>query len=632
MTTCVTPDTVQEAFLASPPLIAQEILDLTVRNPNFLRDMYQVEEWPRGQGTIMEQLIFRGGMPQIERGFDQWKKIANISGCAPCEGPDCSYNWTTFGGYAWQRKQTSLMEREFRSPSYCINEIQTTAHFREVFAKLVENLYAQINFFKEMNIGQNFLTGIAKKYVIDSEGAKCNPQNPYVYRNTGGVRLSTLNIEMLTFFYENMRRMPDAVPYDVIDGSPIYSMLVSAELMARLYRDDNNLRQDVRFSGLANDLLMRYNFMSTVRGMFIVAPILYPRRFNLDAAFNPVEVLPFVNGVPGDVGTYTYLNPAYDAATYEEVILHGKWPFKVFLMPTETTLGDNTSFGPEFSFMNQWLWVNPMTVCDPFRRVGYFATSAKMGMSQQFSEGVFGVLVERAPRSLMAIYTPNPVCPVAPPVCTNVVPDVGCPCPLVMSITANPFAANSYYFTFATAVTGSPLDPVILEFDNGAPITGTLVQISTDGLTAEISFTDGLCDGVCSHIVSVFCQNNLACSSTVQQASDCRSDQTGNVKLILTRGIRAITAGDIITAYFGDCTTADLEIVSVDSCNLEWVVQYAPGFGPTDDPTGVGYTVLSADMICDRGGIKKVCVPPATDATCPACDQTSTPCIPPELG
>jgi hypothetical protein len=624
---CIAPDTVQEAFLASPPLIAQEILDLTVRNPNFLRDMFQVEEWPRGQGTIMEQLIFRGAMPQIERGFDNWKRLANISGCEPCEGPDCSYNWTTFGGHGWQRKQTTLMEREFRSPSYCINEIQTTAHFREVFAKIVENLYAQINFFKEMNIGQNFLTGIAKKYVIDSQGAKCNTNNPYVYRNTGGVRLSTLNIEMLTFFYENMRRMPDVVPYDVVDGSPIYSMLVSAELMARLYRDDNNLRQDVRFSGLANDLLMKYNFMSTVRGMFIVAPILYPRRFNLDAAFDPVEVLPFVNGVPGDVGSYTYLNPAYESASYEEVILHGKWPFKVFFMPTETSLGENTSFGPEFSYMNSWLWVNPMTICDPFRRVGYFASSAKIGLSQQFSEGVFGILVERPSAGLMAIYTPNPVCPVDPPVCTNVVPDVTCPCPIVLSISANPFAANSYYFTFATAVTGAPTDPVTLAFDNGAPITGELVQISADGLTAEISFTEALPGGACAHIVSVFCVNTLGCSATVASASDCRSNQTGVVKLILSNAIRATDAGDIITAFFGDCTTCDLEVVSIDASQLEWTVQYAPGCGPTDDPDGAGYTVLSADMLCDRGGIKKVCVPPTTDANCPACDQTTTPCV-----
>ena len=55
---------VQEAFLASPPLIAQQILDLTIKHPNWLRDIYEVDQWPTGNGTIMEQLVFRGTMPQ----------------------------------------------------------------------------------------------------------------------------------------------------------------------------------------------------------------------------------------------------------------------------------------------------------------------------------------------------------------------------------------------------------------------------------------------------------------------------------------------------------------------------------------------------------------------------------------
>ena len=621
---CLTPDTVQEAFLASPPLIAQQILDLSIKHPNWLRDLWSLEDWPTGNGTVMEQLVFRGAMPQIERGFNQWKKIGNLSGCSPCEGPDCNYNWSFFGGHGFERKLTELMERDFRSPSYCINEIQTTAHFKEVFAKIVENLYSQTDFFKEINIGQNFLTGLAKKYVVDSGGAKPNLTNPYVYPNIGTARLSTLNIEMLEFFYEHLRRLPDAVPYDVIDGSPIYSLLASSQLLGRLYRDDTNLRQDVRFSGLANDLLLKYNFMSTIRGMFIAAPILYPRRFNIVAG-EPVEVLPFVNNVPAEVGAYTYLNPAYEAATHEEIILHGKYPFKIFNMPTETSLGDNTSFGPEFSFMNQWLWVNPLTASDPFRRVGYFATNAKIGLSQQFSEGIYGILVERPSVALMAIYTPNPVCPVDPPTCDNAIPAQDCPCPLVLSIVQNPFTPENYYFTFASAVTGVADDPIIFELDNGTSLTGTLVQISDDGKTAEASFTDGLDAGVCTHIIGVFCTDNRGCSALVQAACDCRSNQTGVVHLTLSNAIKA-DAADEIVAYFGDCTIALLTVVSVDAENLEWTVQYFTGYGPTDDPTGAGATELSADMICDRGGIKKVCVPPGTDDTCPGCDVTITPC------
>lgn len=626
----LSPIKVNEAFLAAPPLISQQILDLSIKSPNWLGELFALEEWPTGAGTIMEQLIFRAALPQIERGMEKWKKLGNVSGCSPCAGPDCSYNWTPFGGHGFERKLTELMRREFRSPDYCVAEIQTTAHFKEVFAKIVENLYRQTDFFKEMNIGLNVLTMLAKKFFVDGSGPRFNTETPYVYPNTGGVRLSTLNIEMLQFFYEHMRRIPDAVPYDVVDGSPIYSILASHQLLSRLFRDDSNLRQDVRFSGMANDMLTKYNFMSTIRGMFLAAPILYPRRAKLDAAGNFVEVLPFVNDVPAEVGSYTYLNPEYEAARYEEVIIHGKYPFKLFYMPTEQSLGENSSFGPEFAFMNTWLWINPLTEQDPFRRNGYFATSAQLGVSQQFSDGIYGIMVERPSTTLMSMYTPNPVCPVPPPTCTNVAPATGCPCPVVVDMQANPFTAGHYYFTFATPISGEAGSTVQLQLDNGAYVTGTLVQISTDGKTAEIAFSAPLAQGLCTQIVGIYCDSSLGCSADVVSASDCRSGQTNTVKLVLSNPIKALTAGNVIVAYFGDCTTANLSVVSVDAVNSTWTVAYAAGSGPTDNPTGSGtpptHAPLNADMICDRKGIVKVCVPPTTDATCPACGVTSTPC------
>jgi hypothetical protein len=118
----------------------------------------------------------------------------------------------------------------------------------------------------------------------------------------------------------------------------------------------------------------------------------------------------------------------------------------------------------------------------------------------------------------------------------------------------------------------------------------------------------------------------LSCTATVQIASDCRSDQTGEVSLTLSQAIRA-SIGETITLYFGDCTTAAAEIKSIEAEGLIYGVSYDTGFGPTDDPEGEGETQLNADMICDRGGIIKVCVPPSTDITCPPCEATLTACV-----
>jgi hypothetical protein len=461
----------------------------------------------------------------------------------------------------------------------------------------------------------------------DSGGAKFNRANPYVYPNVSTARLSTLNINMLEFLYERMRFMTDVVPYDVVDGNPVFAILASQQLLSRLYLDNTDLRQDLRFSGYANELVNKYNFMSTIRGMFIAAPLLTPRRFVIVAG-EPIEVLPFVNGIPAEVGSFTDLNPEYEAATHEEVLVHGKHPYSLYVNKAPETLGNGTSFGPSFSMMEQLAWVNPLTKEDPARQSGYFYTRARIGLSQQFSEGIFSILVERPPVGLMAMYTPNPVCPVTPPVCTNVIPASDCPCPTVLDFQADPFVENQYIFTFATPVTGEAEDAVVLELDSGLPLTGEIVQISESGNVVSILFATPLDGGICTHIVGVFCVNSLGCSAIVQEASDCRSLAINAVSLRLSNGIRAIDAADVITAYFGDCSTMNLAVVSVDPENLVWVVRYAAGQGPTDNPTGTGSPTisLSYDMICNRGGILSVCVPTATDAACPACAPSLVVC------
>lgn len=608
---CVlTESQVTDAFLAAPPLVSRQIYNLSIKSPRWMRDLYQLEEFPRGNGTEMQQLIMRGEMPPIERGFDKWKKLGNNTGCNPCEGPDCSYNWTDFGGNGIERKLMSLMERDFRSQPYCVKNIQTTAHFQQIFGQLVKNLYAQIDFFKEQNIGFNYLTSLAKKYVVDSGGAKPNPENPYVYRPIGTKRISMLNIEMLQFFYEYMRLSPDAVPYDVIDGAPIFALEASHELLARLYRDDPALRQDVRFSGLANDQLTKYNFMSTIRGMFIAAPILYPRRFRTnDDGTAWIEVFPFENGIPMEIGSFTGLNPNYinsSYATHEEVLIHGKWPFKIMYMPTETTLGENTSFGPEFSFMNAWQWVNPLTMEDPFRRVGQFVTSATIGLAPQYSEAIYGILVERPKVGLMAAWLPEPACPPTPPTCDNEVPAVGCPCPLVLTSVVNPISGN------VVLTLSVPLDPVPDEaaeidfgIDTGGFLVGTVVAASEDGSAVEVTFPEGTDLGACDHFTTIFCNNTMQCSATVQ-AYEINCTDASRLNLVLSNAIKADTAADVVTLTYGDGTTASATVVSVNMATLTWIVDV----GGTD--------------FCDQvGGVVSVCVPTATDGTCPGCDGPS---------
>jgi len=615
--TLTTTETFNQAFLAATPDIASEILDLSYKMPMWLADVWELKRW-EANDNVMQQLVFRGSMPEVERGFDRWKKLASSAGCEPCTN-DCSYDFTQFSGHGFERRLISLMRREFKTDTYCVNEIKSAHEFEQTFAKIIENIQTQVAFFKEINIGQNFLTGIAKKLIVDSAGIKGNSADPYQYRALGTATLSKLNVRMLSKLYENLRRRSDVLPFDVQNGQPIYAISASDEVMDAIYLTDANARADLRFSSAADATLTRYNFMSSIRGQFINAPLLYPRRFNYVSS-QWVEVFPFVNGIPAELGTFSDLNPAWESADYEEVLLYGRSPFSVFYRDQITTIGEGTSFGPEPSFMNQWMWVNPQTDSDPFRRSGFYATSIEMALSPQYSGGVYAIMVPRPPQSMVAEFFPAAVCPPAASECDNEVPAIiNCPCPLVLSATADAFNAGRYTIVFGVPIDAAVNDTIQIGIATGGYLTGTVSAISTDHLTLSIQFSTSTVISNCNGFTFVFCDDTLGCSSSVLQVSDCRTGETGNFKVILANPIKAVTAGDIIYGYMGDGTTQHFDVVSVDMQTNEWVLEYSAGYGPTDDPTGAGTTGLNTDLNCDRNGIVSVCVPPSTDATCPAC-------------
>jgi hypothetical protein len=626
MSSQYTYETFNQAFLAGTPDIAAEILDFSYKMPMWLADLWDLKRW-EATDSVMQQLVFRGSLPEVERGFDLWKKLNSSAGCEPCVN-DCSYNWSVFQGHGFERRLISLMRREFRTPDYCVNEIKSAFEFEQTFAKIIENIQYQVAFFKEYNIGLNFLTGIAKKLIVDGQGIKGNSANPYEYRALGTATLAKLNFRMLTKLYEGLRRRSDVVPFDIQNGQPIYAISASDEVMDDLYIADANARADLRFSSAADALLQRYNFMSSIRGQFINAPLLYPRRFEYtDSQW--VEIFPYVNGIPAEIGNFSDLNPAWENATYEEVLIYGKAPFSVFYRDQISTIGQGTDFGPEPSFMNNWLWVNIQTECDPFRRQGHYATSIEMALAPQYSGGVYGIMVPRPSAASAAQYFAADVCPPTPVVCDNNVPAItSCPCPLVLSAVASAFTSGLYTVVFAVPIDAAVDDSIQIGLSTGGYITGTVSAITTDGKTLSIQFAAGTTLTNCNGLTTVFCDNTLGCSSTVLVANDCRSTETGDFSVVLSNPIKAVTAGQVVNGYMGDGTVQEFLVVSADMINLVWVLEYNAGYGPTDDPTGAGTTNLNADVVCDRNGVVALCVPPSTDATCPECGIAPivTPC------
>ena len=199
----------------------------------------------------------------------------------------------------------------------------------------------------------------------------------------------------------------------------------------------------------------------------------------------------------------------------------------------------------------------------------------------------------------------EPECPPEPVDCDNSVPDVSCPCPLIVSVTPNPTTPGNYFFTFTAPITATRGETIQLGLDTGGYLTGTIAAVSADGLSAEITFTS-TCPP-CTHFVSLYCNDTLGCSSDVISACSCTvSDGEGGympaISVVLKNPIKA-DATDTVTVYFCTGLSATAVVQAVSLCTNTYAL-----------------TISDQDIIClDNNNIVTVCVPPETDATCPAC-------------
>lgn len=621
MVQCISTESTTQAFIANAPLIGATIKNMELQAPNWYRDLLKPQPWPEDGGLSIQELEYHGELPQVEEGFDSWELLDDPSGCGVICTPNCGYNFHALEGNAFNSRTFRVMRKDFRTDDFCVTSISSTRQFEQVFAAMLQGFYNQIAFHKEVNVGQNFISQIAKKYVIDSAGYKPNSGDPYTYLPKGDTTLSALTIEGLEFFYQQLRMLPRIQPLGMSNGMPLYAAVASPELLTSIYRDDPKIRTDLRAAAAGNveygnDLIQRYNLNYTIRDMFLPISYLTPRRFYWDGTnLRWVRVLPWVKGVKGTVGTYTDVNPLYmdpSYATHEEIIIHGLDPIGLMTRQDPSTLGEGSSFGPQpgNGFWDNFQWSNPETRDDPGRLMGFYWTRAQIALIARGD--VYAILVPRKPLGAMVrFYDTNLTCPPAATECDNEVAAPGCPSPTISSFYPHPTLASTYFVCFTVPIDAEADDTILLESQTHGYVTATVLEdgVSSDGTCFMVSISGTV--PTCDRFVRVFNALDLQCSSDVLKYETVSGDNT-QLNLLLRNPIRAYTNGQSVTLKYGDGTSVTATLVSagINMMTNVWRVD-------------IGGTAFSDTV----NGVVEICVPTATVATCPGCTgPTETQC------
>lgn len=579
--------------------IDDQIADRTYQMSRYWIDLYPVKPFPDGAGLTLDKVRFYGDIGPQYDGFDGWRKVAITShGGLGGDTDGCGYSWEDVG-HGMETVSYDLMQRDLRTKPICVKDIRTFWQYQETQNLIFQNL-ANISANMREQLNRNATMRLATKHVA-IPGLPFNHRDPHLLPDIpSGVEVGRLTYRLLLQMYHPLSQEAGNYALATVDGMPSFGVVGHPETLHDMVYEDPEIRRDLReCSSTSCDLIKRYNFLDSM-GPFILMPDLFAPRYNRNAAGQLYRVFPYDRNQPIEFGTRPITNQEYHEAEFELIIILTRDLFSLRTRRPLSSVGGMTDFDAEVG-MFQWKWHNPERCEDPYRRTGRYVTTGEIGVEPGDFTDTSAILVRRKPGYAGIEYWPVEVCPPEPVVCDNTLP-VECPCPQVVGL-CDAIDPDQLLLTFDRAPGAVALDVIELATINGSYVSATVITVSPDGLRLLLDFGTPVTPTP-GFFVEIRCVDTSHCSSPVTKAELCNF-QTNQVTLVLSRLIKA-GVGDTITLNFCNGEQVDVPIVEAGT-NI----------------AALTYNVtLTYAVYCANGGVKSVCVPPATDATCPDCDAS----------
>lgn len=614
---CLTYPVLDKALENLVPAIDRNIRDNTILYKSFWYNQFPVKTMPYTGNSTFTKFRYSGAVGDQYQGMDTWYEEQSSRAQTDLQaGHDaCGYKWNYITPPGYERINWNVFRKDLRTCDICLGDILMKWEFRQ-FMDLLFRALPRISYDQIEQFVRNAVEDQAVKYVMGDK-RYANPAEPRQWPNIAGMIIQKANLRVLTRFYNEIRMRAGEYGVNMEAGRPQYVLVTSSESMDDLYREDIDSRQDLRFSSMADQLITSYGFVDSIRGQLIPFEDVYIWRYKTDASGNLIRILPREDGIPLEFGYKSDLNPEYESAPYEAMAIIGQDPFQLWARPPMTSAGGGTEFGQKASGFS-WHWHNPPRYCDPERQVGYYYSRATLGKEPGDYTDWPMLLVARRPEILDAAFwnQADLECPVAIVPCDPNAPVTLCPCPSVVGI-CEAVEDDRLLFTFSVDPGVAAAGELILLLKNGGQVATTVAV--ANGTKYELTFPVGITPDLDASVyLGVLCGPNTVCSTQALGFSANNLSAADTVDLVLEKPLVCTTAADLITAYFGDGTVQNIEVVSFNAANLTLAVTAAAG----------ATFVLSFGYICQHQGICRLCCVPTVGNECPACDIAFATCEP----
>lgn len=263
-----------------------------------------------------------------------------------------------------QAKAIDMQIGDLNAPPLCLQDLMYSANAPYIVDAFVDGLSDATGFIMMDQIQTRYTNNAGNKVVVRNGTAAADPVSsgltfPAVAA-TGTLTYNRFKQAWVNLQYKAQGQAPAQV-----GGNNIYTVFLSWEARENLIRQDQSIREDIRFG----DPVMLLNPMGqqveTYRD-FIFETIMYPKRWNFVSG-TWIEVRPFGDGssTPTTIGNDVEVSPDYLNATYEDAYIFNTMAYKLSVpnLPKLSWGNNRIKYEPQ-NYMGTWKFINtPSIVC-----------------------------------------------------------------------------------------------------------------------------------------------------------------------------------------------------------------------------------------------------------------------------
>ena len=407
-----------QLLLNLPPTFEKLIQQEVMARPRFWHDRIPRGAFPLFNGTTGETNIFRGALYKFA-GLDEWQDIDPVP--SSTNNPCGSGQYDTIK-YGWERLQWSGKKAYWGSDPICLDALKFSPRVQEQLAMILSagseyGIQMQEVWNRDMFIYQSVLFG--RSFVMSTDfygptdspryfydpfvkmsavtySGSAKPTRPFiVIEASAASQIEPLNFDVLDQVRESLKIRCPGAAVSRGNGEPMFALAVSSDDVERYIRGN----EEERRYWIEHDpgaLIQHYGFAPNTFRRWIITNDGNQLRFKIKGKvenYNPADF----GGVAEQLAGETVIiaeavdpqipskvrvgiggspipedNPDYYRAELAIAPIFMNQVFTNLFVPTVSTLGSGTYFGPVTGLNGKWGWTNFRDSTNPEGNVGKF--------------------------------------------------------------------------------------------------------------------------------------------------------------------------------------------------------------------------------------------------------------------